>query len=147
MRLKAVEREVSGFTLIELLVVIAIIAILAALLLPALASGKERSLRAKCLSNLRQIVVASQMYASDNNDTFCPADGNIQPIATNTNALEGWKAVGVGVSSNSYCIWTCPQRPSKPTPNPNNPAQWGLGYQYYGGITKWLNPIRSADSA
>jgi len=94
---------------------------------------------------LWQIVVASQMHAMDNNDTFCPADGNIQPIATNTNALEGWRSVGVGVSTNLFCIWTCPKRSSKPTPNPNNSKQWGLGY--YGGITRWLNPVHSAVSA
>jgi len=137
----------TGFTLIELLVVIAIIAILAAMLLPALATAKEKGQRSRCLSNLRQIVVASQMYANDNSDTFCPADANVQPIATNTNALEGWKSVGVGVATNLFCIWTCPKRPSKPTPNPSNPAQWGLGYQYYGGITNWHNPVRTTVSA
>lgn len=61
-----------GFTLIELLVVIAIIAILAAMLLPALASAKERSLRAKDGSNQHQIGVALSMYTSDNHD-FLPA--------------------------------------------------------------------------
>ncbi|MBM4043858.1 MAG: DUF1559 domain-containing protein [Planctomycetes bacterium] len=52
----------AGFTLIELLVVIAIIAVLAALLLPALQSARERGRRAKCMSNLRQIGMAIQMY-------------------------------------------------------------------------------------
>ena len=62
----------KGFTLIELLVVIAIIAILAAMLLPALSQAREKARQAVCMSNLRQIALGFLMYIQENNESFPP---------------------------------------------------------------------------
>src|SRR5262245_64153213 len=63
----------AGFTLIELLVVIAIIAILAAMLLPALARSKEKAQRTVCKSNMRQVALTALIYAQENGEHFPPA--------------------------------------------------------------------------
>jgi prepilin-type N-terminal cleavage/methylation domain-containing protein/prepilin-type processing-associated H-X9-DG protein len=64
------KRGWQGFTLIELLVVIAVISILAGILFPVFAQARDAARRANCISNLRQIALAHQMYVQDNDDTL-----------------------------------------------------------------------------
>ena len=114
-RTKSPPARQRGFTLIELLVVIAIIAILAAMLLPALAAAKEKGRRASCVSNLRQIGVALQMYVNDNHDNLPsvrspnPGTGTANAIWDIPDTVSDEFSGGSGSSTNFFKgIFYCP---------------------------------------
>lgn len=101
-----------GFTLIELLVVIAIIAILAAILFPVFAQAKEAAKQSSCLSNQKQIGLATMMYATDNDDRYMAWAALSPPVNGGNSSFMPPELQAMPYVKNDR-IWKCPSDPGR----------------------------------
>jgi prepilin-type N-terminal cleavage/methylation domain-containing protein len=126
---------VHGFTLIELLVVIAIIAILAAMLLPALAKAKAKAQQTQCLSNARQLGFATHLYTGDFNDCF-PWGVEVKPGGTpqNWTNANAWHIMllpymGYKTPTSPVKVFACPSEQVTDTFPLGDGAWWQASYR------------------
>ena len=131
----------NGFTLIELLVVIAIIAILAAILFPVFAQAREKAKQTQCLSNIKQMGLATNMYCDDNDGGF-PAVYDDESDVNQDGRLDRqvW-ADKILPFTKSRNIFACPSMPNKVT-DPNTIKQYadgGMGPNNVGMTTYHMN--------
>ncbi|HVY72402.1 MAG TPA: prepilin-type N-terminal cleavage/methylation domain-containing protein [Verrucomicrobiae bacterium] len=141
-----VRKPLRGFSLIELLVVVAIIAIVAGMLLPALAGGKERARRTDCRSHIRQFLLGIQMYADDNRE-FLPSglsdkgEDEHVPVISSLTRTNLTKYVG------ATRLLDCPSL-GKPFDPFKGWYEGGygyvIGYNYLGGHTNTPWPLTAA---